>query len=127
MNLIISVNYFQASFKALTGANYAYDANKIRNKNELQTLAKSFDNQTLLTSTKALDSLLHGRDRMQYPTVYSTNTVPHDVYTSAVTYSAEELSRTIVEWCRSYIERSWTLSLITACTSNLVFTIMFYL
>ena len=96
--------FAQAALKALTGANYAYDSNRILSENDLKNLAQNFASQPVRTATDSLRVLLHGPSRMQYPTDHATNTIPHDVYTAVMAQSAEQLSTTIIEWCRSYIQ-----------------------
>lgn len=99
---MLYIYYVQAALKALRGAQYARDSNSVSSE-DLVVMAMAFEKPQLNDWALQLKKLLRGSSYMLYPTDHPHPTIPHDVFDAGIVQAAQQLSTSIVDWCKAYI------------------------
>ena len=96
-NIKFCLYIIQAAFKALKGAVYARDVNKM--SDDMVGLAKKLTDSTACSLAEQLQQLLQNTTRMLYPNDHTGQAIPHDVYTLEMVEMAEHLATAIFNLC----------------------------
>ena len=121
---------WQAAVKALRGAQYARDANRNFQLDDVRNLTDGFDdNQHLSSWASELQGLNKSSNRLLYPTDHSSMNIPHDVITEDMCQTARELCSSIVSWCQAFINKwykPFTISRATTISSILKCFVLYW-
>lgn len=90
--------------KALRGVQYARNANRDYELNDLRHLTSGLEeNYSIMKWTTELHRLIGTPNRLLYPTEHSSMNIPHDVISIETCEAAGALCLSIVRWCKTFI------------------------